>query len=96
MLATSSSSKTRPLLTRSGWRATGEFASILVVGLTILDGKVWGRVTAILLALLSMAVNFVFLPWYPVWSLLMIALDVAVISALVVYQRRWNDAALAP
>ena len=69
-------------------------AFILAVGLAVYSGQVWGRVAAILLAMLSMAVNFVFIPWYPLWSLLMIALDVAVICSLVVYQRRWNEAAL--
>jgi hypothetical protein len=54
-------------------------------------------VTAVLLALLSVAVNFLFLPWYPQWSLLMkwsllmIGLDVVVIGMLVVYQLRWNE-----
>jgi hypothetical protein len=38
-------------------------------------------------AVLSMIANFLFLPYYPVWSLLIIALDVFVIWALCVYTR---------
>ena len=66
----------------------------LAVGIAVFTGQVWGRVTAILLALLSMVVNFLFLPWYPLWSMLMIALDVFIIWVLVMYQWRWNAAAV--
>jgi len=85
--------------TLTGWSGiylvTGRFT--VAVGVAVLGGKVCGRVTAVLLALLSMAVNFLFLPWYPQWSLLMkrsllmISLEVVVIGMLVVYQLRWNE-----
>jgi hypothetical protein len=71
-------------------------AVVLAVGIAVLAGQVWGRVVAILLAMLSMAVNFVFLPWYPLWSMLMIALNVVIIWTMAMYQRRWNDAATQP
>jgi hypothetical protein len=84
--------------TLTGWSwiylVMGAFT--VAVGVAVLGGKVWGRVTAVLLALLSMAVNFLFLPRYPQWSLLMIGLDAVVIGMLVVYQLRWNAAALPP
>ena len=35
------------------------------------------------IAVLSMLANFVFIPYYPVWSLLIIALNVFVIWALI-------------
>ena len=41
-----------------------------------------GGVTALVLAMLSAIVNFFFIPYYPFWSLLVIALDVWVIWAL--------------
>lgn len=34
------------------------------------------------LAVLSLIANFLFIPYYPIWSLVIIALDVAVIWAL--------------
>ncbi len=68
----------------------------VTVGFAVFTGQVWGRVAGILLAMLSMCVNFVFLPWYPTWSLLMIGLDVAVIWIFVGYQRHWNEAAAPP
>lgn len=54
-------------------------------GIGVLAGQTWARAVGILLALLSAVANFVFMPYYPVWSLLIIALDVLVIWALVAH-----------
>ena len=45
-------------------------------------GRVWARSVGIGLAVLSMITNFAFVPYYPVWSLLIIVIDVFVIWAL--------------
>jgi hypothetical protein len=45
----------------------------------------WARVCGIVLASLSAILQFMFLPYAPVWSVLMIAIDVFVIWALAVY-----------
>jgi hypothetical protein len=45
-------------------------------------GQAWAAVTAIVLAVLSAVANFFFIPYYPFWSILMIALAVWVIWAL--------------
>jgi hypothetical protein len=42
----------------------------------------WAGVVAIMLATLSAVANFFFIPYYPFWSILVIALDVWVIWAL--------------
>jgi hypothetical protein len=42
----------------------------------------WAGVTAIVLAMLSAVENFFFIPYYPLWSILVIALCVWVIWAL--------------
>lgn len=52
-----------------------------------MSGPLWGRVVGIAITLLSMLTNLLFIPYYPVWSLLIIALDVFVIWALCVYDR---------
>jgi hypothetical protein len=44
-------------------------------------------VVGIVLASLSALVNFAFIPYYPVWSIMIIALDVVVIWALASYRR---------
>jgi hypothetical protein len=46
------------------------------------SGQTWARVTGIVLATVSAIANFLFIPYYPWWSLLVIAFDVWVIWAL--------------
>jgi hypothetical protein len=61
----------------------------LVVGLVVafagwglLSGRTWARVVGITVVLLSALANFLFIPYYPFWALLLITLDVFVIWAL--------------
>jgi hypothetical protein len=60
---------------------------VLGAGLAVLAGQVWGRTIGVILAVLSAAANFAFIPYYPVWALTIIALDVFVIWALTVHGR---------
>ena len=59
----------------------------IVAGFAVLKGQMWARVVGITMAGLSMIANFLFLPHYPLWSLLIIALDGAIIWALATYRR---------
>jgi hypothetical protein len=56
-------------------------------GVAVFSGAPWARAVGIMLALLSAISNFFFIPYYPVWAVLIIALDVAVIWALATYGR---------
>jgi len=60
---------------------------LIVAGAAVLSGQLWGRIVGILFAGLSMLASFLSLPYYPFWSLLIIALDVFVIWALCIYDR---------
>jgi hypothetical protein len=62
-------------------------------GAAVLTGQLWGRVAGVGIAAVSMLTNFMFIPYYPVWSLLIIALDVFVIWALCTYNRDRSEAA---
>ena len=62
-----------------------------LAGMALLAGQTWGRVVGIILAVLSAIANFLFIPYYPVWSLLIIALDVFVIWALAAHGRELRD-----
>ena len=57
------------------------------------QGSPWARVVGIILASLSMIANFLFIPHYPIWSLLIIALDIAIIWALASYRREAPESA---
>ncbi len=60
---------------------------VAVAGFAVMAGQMWARVIGIILAVVSIAANFAFIPYYPVWSLVIIALDVFVIWALTVHGR---------
>jgi hypothetical protein len=74
-------------LTTWGWIQIIVGIVIAVAGVGVITGQLWGRVVGIALAALSMLANFAFIPYYPVWSLAIIALNVFVIWALCVYNR---------
>ena len=55
---------------------------ILLSGFYLFAGRAWAAVVAVVLAVISAVANFFFIPYYPFWSLLMIALAVWVIWSL--------------
>ena len=60
---------------------------VLFAGFAVLAGQTWGRVIGIILAVLSALTNFAFIPYYPFWSMAIIALDVFIIWALAAHGR---------
>ncbi|GAA3611250.1 hypothetical protein GCM10022419_115310 [Nonomuraea rosea] len=58
-----------------------------VAGCFVFTGHLWARIIGIGFAVLNAVVQFVFMPYYPLWALLMIAMDVAVIWALCLYRK---------
>lgn len=65
-----------------GWIHLILGAIITASGLSLFTGATWARVVGIGLALLSAIANFFFLPYYPLWSIVIIAVAVFVIWAL--------------
>ena len=55
---------------------------VAFAGWGLMSGRTWARVVGITLALLSAIANFLFIPYYPFWSLLIITLDIFVIWAV--------------
>jgi hypothetical protein len=64
---------------------------VAFAGYGLLTGKTWARVVAITLALLSAVANFLFIPYYPFWSLLIITLNIFVIWALTAHGREYRE-----
>lgn len=73
-------------LTSWGWWhiVLGALAVIIAIGL--LAGQTWGRVAAMVIAALSIIANFLWLPYYPWWSILIIAVDIVVIWAVATWR----------
>jgi hypothetical protein len=66
---------------------------VIIAGYGVFSGATWARAVGITLASLSALANFFFIPYQPVWAILIIALDVLVIAALAAYGR---EEALVP
>jgi hypothetical protein len=68
--------------TAFGWIHLLAGVVILLTAFGLFSGSGWAGVTAIVLATLSAVANFFFIPYYPFWSIVVIALDVWVIWSL--------------
>ena len=60
---------------------------VLAAGVGVFSGNVLARTVGVFAALGSMVSVFAWIPWYPIWGVIVIAIDVAVIWALTVHGR---------
>jgi len=72
-------------ITAWGWVHLIGGALVVACGFGIFSGNVAARTVGVAAAVISALVNFAWLPYYPIWSALMIALAVAVIWSLTVH-----------
>jgi hypothetical protein len=72
-----------------GWGWTHLILGVVVclAGFALLRGAMWARILGIIIAGISLIVNFTFIPVYPFWAMLIIAVDVLVIWALAAHGR---------
>ena len=69
-------------VTTWGWIHLAIGALALAVGVGILTGQSWALVAGMGLAVISALSQFMFMPFYPFWALLLIAMNILVIWAL--------------
>ena len=60
---------------------------ILLAGFGLTTGAVWARTVGVIMAVISCIAAFAWLPWYPIWGVIIIAVDVTVIWALTAHGR---------
>ena len=70
-----------------GWLLLLSGALFAFAGYGVMVGQMWARVTGVILAVVNAVVNMVVMPAYPIWSIIVITLDVFIIFALVVHGR---------
>ncbi|MFG2887492.1 hypothetical protein ACGFYV_35310 [Streptomyces sp. NPDC048297] len=73
-------------LTGWGWILIVLGVIAAITGAGILKGAEWARAVGIVLASLSLIAQFLFLPYAPFWSLIMIGLSFFVIWSLATYR----------
>ena len=74
-------------VTSWGWINLILGAVILLAGIGLLSGAVWARTVGVIMAVLIAISNFMWLPYYPVWSIIVIATSIVVIWALTAHGR---------
>lgn len=68
-----------------GWAHILAGTLAIIAAGSLMSGHMYGRIIAVLVAFLSAIVNVLFIPIYPVWSLLVVTVDVLVIFAVMVH-----------
>jgi hypothetical protein len=74
-------------ITTWGWIHLVLGLVVLAAGIGIFSGSVVARTIGVFVAVLSAGVHFMFMPYQPIWSAIVIALDVAIIWALTAHGR---------
>lgn len=75
-------------LTGWGWIHLILGALVFIAGGALFARQNWARWVGVFLASVSAVLNFLFIPRYPIWAILVIALDVIIIWALTAGWRR--------
>ena len=74
-------------VTTWGWIHLILGVALVASGVGIITANVVARTVGVIVAALVMIANFAWLPYYPVWSIIVIAISIAVIWALTVHGR---------
>ena len=70
-----------------GWVHLIIGAVVLIAGFFLFQGKVWARTVGVIIAVLSALAAFAWLPYYPIWGIILIVVSIAIIWALTVHGR---------
>jgi hypothetical protein len=60
---------------------------VAAAGVYLFVGKLWARLVGIAAAVLGVIANFLFIPYYPIWSILIIIFDLVAIWVLAFHGR---------
>jgi hypothetical protein len=72
-------------LTTWGWVHLGCGLVLVLTGVSVLRGRAWARAVGIWVAMVNLVGSFVFIPYYPGWGVLLVALNLAVVWGLARY-----------
>jgi hypothetical protein len=60
---------------------------ILLAGFGLFTGAVWARTVGVIIAVIAAIIGFAWMPWYPIWGIVFVAISIAVIWALTAHGR---------
>lgn len=55
---------------------------VMMTGFALLTGSLWGRIFALFIVIVAGLINFIFIPYSPIWSIIMLSLNGLVVWAL--------------
>jgi hypothetical protein len=73
-----------------GWFHLILGAVVAIAGVALLTDLLWARIAGVALAGVSAIVNFLYIPYQPVWSIALIAIDAVIIWALLAPRREYT------
>jgi hypothetical protein len=68
-----------------GWLHLILGIALIIVSFSLMAGSIFGRVVGVMFATVSAIVNFAFISAYPLWSILIILLDILVVYGILVH-----------
>lgn len=74
-----------------GWAHIILGSIVFLSGIGVFSGNILARTVAVIVASISLLVNFFFIPVYPLWALIVITIDVLVIWALTAHGREMRQ-----
>ncbi|MEU1464221.1 hypothetical protein ABZ467_26645 [Streptomyces sp. NPDC005727] len=69
-------------LTAWGWIHLVIGVALVIAGLGVLSGRSWGRGAGGAVAAISLITQFMFVPYYPLWAIPVMTLDLLILFAL--------------
>jgi len=73
-----------------GWFHLILGAVVFLVGCALFTDSLWARAAGVVVASVSAIVNFLYIPYWPVWSVTLVAIDLLIIWALVSPRRGYR------
>jgi hypothetical protein len=70
-----------------GWVHIILGAIVFLAGIGVFSGNILARIVGVIVASISLLANFLFIPVYPLWALIVITIDALVIWALTAHGR---------
>ncbi len=77
-------------ITSWGWIHLITGIVVVLAGFGLFTGAVWARAIGVIMAVWAALVGFAWLPWYPIWAIIIVAVSITVIWALTAHGRDIN------
>lgn len=70
-----------------GWIHLITGAIVVLAGFWLFTGAVWARTVGVIMAIWAALLAFAWLPWYPIWAIIIVAASITVMWALTAHGR---------